>query len=76
MAKRSKTTKRIDGVKILTNPKMLIADDLTPYPQIVLNLQADSVDMLHDAIHLAFLSGIAIGRAKATASGKRRKHAK
>ena len=64
MKKRKTTTKRIGGKTIVTNPKFT-TDIETPLP---LNLWCDVVDTMKKI----YLAGIAIGRARATASGVRK----
>ena len=69
--KRKTTTKVIVlGVKVVTNPKFT-TDEQTPLPDAPRQLYFDTVKALGDAVRSALYAGIAIGRARATASGRK-----
>ena len=68
--KRKTTTKVIAlGVKVVTNPKFT-TDEQTPL-QMRRATYFDTVKALGDAVRSALYAGIAIGRARATASGRK-----
>jgi hypothetical protein len=70
--KRKATKKKIGGVNVVTNPKFT-KDDETFIPSNLARQWADAVDTLASLSYRIFLAGVAIGRARATASGKSRK---
>lgn len=73
--KRKKTTKKIGGVKVVTNPKFR-KDEIGPIPQQAFDLLEGAFAKQHEALRLVMSAGIAIGRARATASGVKRKKGK
>lgn len=72
MAKRRKTTKKIGGVRVQTNPKIKRDKDI-PWPTALIEKRSRALELTDDVIQFAFLCGIAIGRADERASGKPRK---
>ena len=72
MAKRKATHKKISGVKVVTNPKFT-KDAKTELPQSVWRKYERARDALYAVIDHAFEAGIAIDRARATASGAKRR---
>ena len=71
-SKRKATKKTIGGVKVVTNPKFT-KDEMAPIPQRAFDLLETSFAKQHEALRLVMSAGIAIGRARATASGKRKR---
>ena len=69
--KRKVTTKVISGRKVQTNPPFT-KDEIAPIPQKAFDLLETSFGQQHEALRLVMSAGIAIGRARATASGRNR----
>ena len=70
--KRPKPTyKNIGGVKVQTNPKFT-TDAETPWPSALIEKKWKFGEHVGVLVQFAFVCGLKIGRARATASGKKR----